>query len=205
MAYFTDKDSIALTEGNDLIIQRKYQEAINLYKKEMEGCLKSGNYDDFAKLFQSLADCYYLSEDFNKASDCYFAIVAYNIWQHPDIIYDFAIYNSRFDDFLSCWGTYLGYTLYGWDNEYADYLLGRIDKPYSIKEFCSNIGTQRLLTIFNQLKKDSRIERNDIHKDKPISPSEYYLFDKDVCIKIGKELFQHIIFEQLNFPKPSNF
>lgn len=206
MTYFMDRDSIALTEGNDLVIQGKYQEALDFYRKEMADYLKGGDYADFARLFQSLADCYYLTGNFDKAGDCYFAIVAYNIWQYPDIIYDYAVYNIDFATFISGWGTHLGYTLYGWDSEYADYVSGKMrGLPSRIKEPCSDIGVNRLLVIFEQLKKDSQIERSDIPEDKPISAREYYLFNKDICIKVGKELFRHVVFEKLNFTAPPYF
>ena len=77
--------------------------------------------------------------------------------------------------------------------------------PSRIKEPCSDIGVNRLLVIFEQLKKDSQIERSDIPEDKPISAREYYLFNKDICIKVGKELFRHVVFEKLNFTAPPYF
>lgn len=205
MSYFLDTDSIALDRANNSIRNEKYQEAINIYRVEMTMLLEHGNYADFIKFVQSLADSYYFNKDFEKAGNCYFAIVAYNIWQHPDIIDDYAASNYNFLEFVLCWGTHLGYALYGWNDDYADYLLGKKNAPSDIKDFCLNIGEERIRTIFERLKNDSQIKRDDIPKDKSISASKYYMFDKDICRKIGKELFQYVVFEQLNFFKPSNF
>lgn len=207
MAYFTDEDSTALAEGNSLLLQERYQEALSLYREELEDCIKKSDYSTFSRYLQSLADCYYLCKDFNSASQCYFAIIAYNIWQYPDIMYDYIMKDSKFLNFMFCWGSHLGYTLYGWDDEYSEHISGKkIRQSFRIKDSCSDIGADYLLAIFKQLKEDSRAKRDDNDpRCESMSRREYYSFNKDIITKAGKELFKHCVFEKLNFTKPSYF
>lgn len=101
-----------------------YVAAIRIYQEEISKMIDSGDFHEFTTYAHAMAKCYYLNGDYFKAKACYRALLNINVLSFP-VLKGFVDHDPQFMNFAAGWAKHIGYTLNGWDKDYAGAIAGK--------------------------------------------------------------------------------